>query len=193
MDGLQGKYHQLNLVLKTVDWDLYLALHKQQIHPQFYAFRWLSLLFAQEFSLPDIERLWDTLFSDNDRFSYSIIVAVAMLVLERSVVLAGNFNETMHQLQHYSHSIDETLYQAHLVGKKYSSDSNAASNSAASLNEPALEMKESSPFSWINRKLNSAASKTASAISSPVKISRHAKLSANGAMDTSTSSPTHRS
>ena len=35
-----------------------------QVNPQFYAFRWITLLLTQEFSFPDSMRLWDTLLSD---------------------------------------------------------------------------------------------------------------------------------
>lgn len=35
-----------------------------QIDPQFYAFRWITLLLSQEFPLPDVVRIWDTLLSD---------------------------------------------------------------------------------------------------------------------------------
>ncbi len=29
-----------------------------QVNPQFYAFRWITLLLTQEFSFPDVVRLW---------------------------------------------------------------------------------------------------------------------------------------
>lgn len=35
-----------------------------QVNPQFYAFRWITLLLTQEFSCPDVVRLWDTMLSD---------------------------------------------------------------------------------------------------------------------------------
>ena len=36
--------------------------------PSFYGFRWLTLLMTQEFDLPDVLRLWDSLLSDSRRF-----------------------------------------------------------------------------------------------------------------------------
>jgi hypothetical protein len=45
----------------TQAWFLFL-----QINPQFYAFRWITLLLTQEFNFADTIHIWDTLLSDPD-------------------------------------------------------------------------------------------------------------------------------
>lgn len=35
-----------------------------QVDPQYYAFRWITLLMSQEFAFPDTLRIWDTILSD---------------------------------------------------------------------------------------------------------------------------------
>jgi len=52
---------------------------EQNIKPQYFTFRWLTLLLSQEFLLPDVIRIWDSLFSDQDRFEFLIPVCCAML------------------------------------------------------------------------------------------------------------------
>ena len=37
-----------------------------QVNPQFYAFRWITLLLTQEFNFADTIHIWDTLLSDPD-------------------------------------------------------------------------------------------------------------------------------
>lgn len=37
-----------------------------QVNPQFYAFRWITLLLTQEFNFADSLQIWDTLLSDPD-------------------------------------------------------------------------------------------------------------------------------
>lgn len=37
-----------------------------QVNPQFYAFRWITLLLTQEFNFADSLRLWDSLLSNPD-------------------------------------------------------------------------------------------------------------------------------
>lgn len=35
-----------------------------QVNPQFYAFRWITLLLTQEFNFADSLHIWDTLLGD---------------------------------------------------------------------------------------------------------------------------------
>lgn len=53
---------------------------EQNIKPQYFTFRWLTLLLSQEFLLPDVIRIWDSLFSDRDRFHFLLLVCCAMLM-----------------------------------------------------------------------------------------------------------------
>jgi hypothetical protein len=41
--------------------EIYNSLFKMGIEPEFYAYRWILLLFSQEFNMADIIFLWDTL------------------------------------------------------------------------------------------------------------------------------------
>jgi len=63
-----------------------------QVNPQFYAFRWITLLLTQEFSFPDSVRLWDTLFSDKaGRYNCLLRFCCAMLINVREELLKVNF------------------------------------------------------------------------------------------------------
>lgn len=42
--------------------------------------RWLTLLLSQEFPLPDVMRIWDSLFADENRFSFLIHICCAMIL-----------------------------------------------------------------------------------------------------------------
>lgn len=78
IDRLMSQFYEL---LKAKDSELYRRLNEEQdILPQFYAFRWISLLLSQEFFLPDVIRIWDSLFSDSRRFGFLLYVTLAMLV-----------------------------------------------------------------------------------------------------------------
>jgi len=59
-----------------------------------YIFRWLTLLLSQEFSLPEVLRIWDSLFSDSQRFSFLIDICCAMIVY----VLFGHYNNIFYNL-----------------------------------------------------------------------------------------------
>ncbi|XP_033892768.3 TBC1 domain family member 13-like isoform X2 [Acipenser ruthenus] len=99
--GITYKMESVYATLKQKDAELYLKLQEQNIKPQYFTFRWLTLLLSQEFLLPDVIRIWDSLFSDQERFDFLILVCCAMLVLIRDQLLAGDFTVNMRLLQDY--------------------------------------------------------------------------------------------
>lgn len=48
-----------------------------QINPQFYAFRWITLLLTQEFNFADCLHIWDTLLSDPEGPQVRNVLAIA--------------------------------------------------------------------------------------------------------------------
>ncbi|CAN7038980.1 unnamed protein product [Brassica oleracea var. botrytis] len=74
----------------------------QLVNPQFYAFRWITLLLTQEFIFFDSLHIWDALLSDPEGPLESLLgICCAMLVLVRKRLIAGDFTSNMKLLQHY--------------------------------------------------------------------------------------------
>ncbi|CAG0883784.1 unnamed protein product [Cyprideis torosa] len=99
--GILGLIHRLDTLLKNTDMALWSRLNEQELKPQFYSFRWLTLLLSQEFSLPDVIRIWDSLFADEARFQFLIDVCLAMLILVKEQLMEGDFSHNMKLLQNY--------------------------------------------------------------------------------------------
>lgn len=102
--GIGSLMLQLMTLLKNKDITLWLKLEEQDLKPQFYAFRWLTLLLSQEFPLPDVLRIWDSLLADDKRFKFLICVACAMLILLREDLLKGDFPHNMKLVQNFPHT-----------------------------------------------------------------------------------------
>uniref|UniRef100_A0A8C3QB73 Uncharacterized protein n=1 Tax=Geospiza parvula TaxID=87175 RepID=A0A8C3QB73_GEOPR len=79
--GITYKMEKVYSTLKKKMWKVFLLLQDEleNIKPQFFAFRWLTLLLSQEFLLPDVIRIWDSLFADDKRFDFLLLVCCAML------------------------------------------------------------------------------------------------------------------
>uniref|UniRef100_A0A3B3ZPA3 Rab-GAP TBC domain-containing protein n=1 Tax=Periophthalmus magnuspinnatus TaxID=409849 RepID=A0A3B3ZPA3_9GOBI len=86
--GITYKMESVYSMLKEKDLELYLKLEEQNIKPQYFTFRWLTLLLSQEFLLPDVIRIWDTLFSDLDRFHFLIVVCCDYPISDVQTILA---------------------------------------------------------------------------------------------------------
>ena len=65
----------------------------------FFLFRWLTLMLSQEFALPDVLRIWDSVLSDETRSDFLIDVCTAMVLVIREDILTNDFAENMKLLQ----------------------------------------------------------------------------------------------
>ncbi|KAF1748512.1 hypothetical protein GCK72_024979 [Caenorhabditis remanei] len=103
--GIESSMSAFHNMISTFDPELHKHLTLTlEIKPQFYAFRWLSLLLSQEFPLPDVITLWDALFSDPQRFALLPYVCLAMMELQREPLLKGDFPFCVRLLQNYPDS-----------------------------------------------------------------------------------------
>lgn len=64
-NGIRGKMNLLSRLLEKRDKHVFDRLKEQGIVPQYYSFRWLTLLLSQEFPLPDVLRLWTQFWQMN--------------------------------------------------------------------------------------------------------------------------------
>ncbi|KAL4590063.1 hypothetical protein LXL04_002982 [Taraxacum kok-saghyz] len=95
---------QLYHLLSIIDLSLYTHLVELGVEPQYFALRWLRVLFGREFALEDLLVIWDEIFAlDNTRFggepepesvlkstrgAFISAFAVAMILYLRSSLLA---------------------------------------------------------------------------------------------------------
>ncbi|EFA75392.1 TBC1 domain family member 13 [Heterostelium album PN500] len=113
--GVISSIKKLNFLLKKKDRQLWKDLEEKKLHPQFYSFRWITLLLSQEFELPDVLRLWDSLFSDPNRFDFLYYFCCAMLICIRNQLLEAPFGDNLKLLQSYPNNIDfHTIYSTAL-------------------------------------------------------------------------------
>ena len=79
--GILVRMQRFLMLLKKTDPPIHALFERQKLKPEFYAFRWLTLLLSQEFRLPDVLRIWDSLFADQERnFEFLLYICCAMIV-----------------------------------------------------------------------------------------------------------------
>ncbi|KAG0479935.1 hypothetical protein HPP92_010553 [Vanilla planifolia] len=111
-------------LLMTVDYSLHSHLVELGIEPQYFALRWLRVLFGREFSFNNLLIIWDELFSwtndsfvENEDHSFKVLcsprgafisaMAVSMLLLVRSSLLATeNATSCLQRLLNFPRNID---------------------------------------------------------------------------------------
>nr|CCC91100.1 unnamed protein product [Trypanosoma congolense IL3000] len=86
--GVMSTIRNFEHMVQFLDEELWNHLESNEIRSEFYAFRWLTLLFTQEFNAPDVFRIWDFIFSFREELRGAIIyTAVAMLIYKRDEIL----------------------------------------------------------------------------------------------------------
>ncbi|KAI9203443.1 rab-GTPase-TBC domain-containing protein [Polychytrium aggregatum] len=63
-NGIGNSMSRLMRRLRKRDPVLHKDFERKNIHPAFFAFRWLTVLLTQEFPLPDTLRIWDSILAD---------------------------------------------------------------------------------------------------------------------------------
>lgn len=101
--GIHSTLSHLSELLKANDEELWRHLvETNKVNPQFYAFRWITLLLTQEFDFHSILRLWDSFLSNAFGVQDMLLrVCCAMLVCVKSRLMSGDFISNLKLLQHY--------------------------------------------------------------------------------------------
>ncbi|KAK6945098.1 Rab-GTPase-TBC domain [Dillenia turbinata] len=111
--GIHSTLSRLSEMLRANDDELWRHLEfKTKVNPQFYAFRWITLLLTQEFNFNSIMRIWDSLLSNPFGVQDMLLrVCCAMLLCVKSRLLSGDFTANLKLLQHYPDINIEFLLQ----------------------------------------------------------------------------------
>jgi len=99
--GINGMMLRFMRKIKSIDSKVEARLVDQDIKPQYFSFRWLTLMLSQEFALPDVLRIWDSVLSDETRSDFLIDVCTAMVLVVREDILTNDFAENMKLLQNF--------------------------------------------------------------------------------------------
>jgi len=105
--GIHGRMKKFSMLLKRFDEQVFLCFDEQKLKSEFYAFRWLTLLLSQEFHLPDVLRIWDSLFADSgENFEFIQYICCAMVTLQRDRLLNNTLAHNIKLLQNYPADAD---------------------------------------------------------------------------------------
>ncbi|KAL0235942.1 hypothetical protein GEMRC1_002524 [Eukaryota sp. GEM-RC1] len=101
--GIRSKMLEISHIISRFDPPVHAHLNSLSIDPQFYALRWISVLLAQDFSLTETIRIWDSLFSCIDTRRCFVLYFCASMVLSlKKDLLQADFATVLSLLQHYS-------------------------------------------------------------------------------------------
>ncbi|VAI90384.1 unnamed protein product [Triticum turgidum subsp. durum] len=113
--GIRATLSKLSQLLKKHDEELWRHMEViTKVYPQYYAFRWITLLLTMEFSFNVCIHIWDAMLGDPEGSPDTLLrICCAMLILVRKRLLVGDFTANIQLLQHYPQTnIDHLLHIA---------------------------------------------------------------------------------
>ena len=97
--GINGKAKILSKLLKSMDFSIYNHLEKYNIEFSMFSYRWFILFFSQEFLMIDILRLWDYVFSEDNKFKKIFYLSLAIFLIKKDDILVSDLSEILDMLQ----------------------------------------------------------------------------------------------
>ena len=99
--GLEIRSFIFQKCLEYVDLEIYNQLQKLYIRNEYYCYKWFILLFTQEFEINDILKIWDLIFSHEDKYYYVVYIGLAILALKKNTIINGEMVEVIQGLQNF--------------------------------------------------------------------------------------------
>jgi hypothetical protein len=115
---MKQQLQQLYRLLSVTVPDLAAYLEKHDSGNMFFCFRWLLVLFKREFSLQDIARLWEVLWTDLPCPNFHLLLCVAILETEQHILMENNygFTEILKVIAQIYHISPHSTLSSYLVG-----------------------------------------------------------------------------
>ncbi|KAG0198910.1 hypothetical protein BGX28_007712 [Mortierella sp. GBA30] len=103
VSGIGSSIARMNQRLRLFDERLWQNLEDKGIAPEYYSFRWLTVLCTQEFEVPDVWRIWDSILADTGGvekdYDFLLDFGCAMVCHLRDELLEGDFADNVKLLQ----------------------------------------------------------------------------------------------
>ena len=119
--GILDKIVLLELMMSKIDKDIFNKLLNNNNENSFhFAIKWINLFFSQQMIMPDVLRLWDIIFCEEDRYYFVYLFSLAILEYKKKDILKKDYYEIMEKLQNINlTNIEEIIKIAFNIKKNY--------------------------------------------------------------------------
>ena len=119
-EGLYLLKETLEKCLKLVDEDILITLGNKNIKLEYFCFKWFILLFSQEFNIGDIMKLWDLVFSNENKYYYLIYISLAFLLIKKTIIKEKETIDILQEFQNFGNvDIDLLINNSRELKIKY--------------------------------------------------------------------------
>jgi hypothetical protein len=122
--GIIDKVLLLELMVSKIQKEIFNKLQKSNKTDCFYfAIKWINLFFSQQMIMPDVLRLWDIIFSEDNRYYFVYIFSLAILEYHKKEILKKDYYEIVEKLQKLNlENIEELIKISFNIRKNHSKE-----------------------------------------------------------------------
>ena len=118
--GLEIKSFIFTKCLEYVDEDIYKNLSRVNVRNEYYCYKWFILLFSQEFEINDLLKIWDLIFSHEDKYYFVVYIGIAILMSKKEVIVNGEMVDVMQALQDFQDiNVIQLIKKAKEINSQY--------------------------------------------------------------------------
>ena len=120
--GTEFKNNILKQILTIVDKEIYDKLESNDVKFEFFVYRWFISFFSQNFDMGDVLKLWDLIFSHENKFYYVFYFSIAILIYKRDEILKNDLSGIMMSIQNLEDiRVDQLINLVILLKKEFDS------------------------------------------------------------------------
>jgi TBC1 domain family member 13 len=119
--GIHKRIDKISDMLNKLDLELFSYFQEEKVELHYFVFRWYTLLFTQEFCMPDTLRLWDSIVIQVDKLEFVSYLCLAIILKFTKDLQTKDFSGIMFTMQNLTQqdiSIDKLIYFAEDIKTK---------------------------------------------------------------------------
>jgi len=117
--GILAKAARLKMMLKVVDKNLFEYLNKIGFDFTIITFRWISLLFSQDFLMVDILRIWDFLLCSNNKYHNCYYFSLSIILMRKDIIMKSQIYAIYENFQNLKDlDIENIIFNAKYIKNK---------------------------------------------------------------------------
>ena len=117
--GILAKATRLKMMLKVVDKNLFEYLNKIGFDFTIITFRWISLLFSQDFLMVDILRIWDFILCSDNKYHNCYYFSLSIILMKKDIIMKSQIYAIYENFQNLKDlDIENIIFNAKYIKNK---------------------------------------------------------------------------
>ena len=118
-NGIRGKIKRLQKMLYIIDCNMFNYLEEINFNYSILVFKWISLLFSQNFEMIDLMRLWDYIFTKDNIFENCYYLSLSILLMKKDQIMNNKITEIYNIILNTNDLyIENIIYNAKYISNK---------------------------------------------------------------------------